>query len=368
MRMRRAKGIAIAVAACAALAAASIPASASGARWVIRGHGFGHGVGMSQYGAYGYAKHGSDYRSILRHYYRHTRIGTANDSIRVLLASGRSAVGFANARRACGKRLRRDRRYQFTDSGSEVTLRSARGRRLASCGRTGTAKGGRGIRVEGKGTYRGKLMAKASGGLLVVNKVGLDDYARGVIANEMPSSWPQSALRAQAVAARSYGMTAGGGRGFDVYDDTRSQVYGGKGSETTSTDRAVRETSHQVLRYHGEVITAFYFSTSGGRTESIQYAFPGSRPVAYLKGVKDPYDDTSPYHSWTVRLSQGEIESRLSGLFRGRLKKVKVTKTGDSPRIVQARVVGSRGSSRVSGPILQGRLNLMSTWARFHRR
>ena len=368
MHMTRAKGIAIAVAACAAIGAASIPASASAARWVVRGHGFGHGVGMSQYGAYGYAKHGRDYRSILGHYYRHTRIGKDKDSIKVLLASGRGSIGFSNARRACGKRLRKGRDYQFIDSGSGVTLRSAQGRRLASCGRKGTAKGGRGIRVDGKGTYRGKLTAKASGGLLVVNVVNLDDYAQGVIANEMPSSWPQDALRAQAVATRSYGIAAGGGRGFDVYDDTRSQVYGGKGSETSATNRAVHATSNEVLRHHKEVITAFFFSTSGGRTESIQYAFPGSRPVAYLKAVKDPYDDASPYHSWKKRFSQGEIESQLSGLFRGRLKKVKVTKTGDSPRIVAAKVVGSRGSSRVSGATLQGRLGLMSTWARFGRR
>ncbi len=368
MHTRRAKEFAIAVVACAALAAATIPASAFGARWVIRGHGFGHGVGMSQYGAYGYAKHGSNYSSILGHYYRHTRLGTASDSIKVMLASGRSSIGFSSARRACGKRLRADRSYRFADSGSTVTLRSARGRRLANCGRKGTAKGGRGIRVEGKGTYRGKLTAKASGGLLVVNRVGLDDYAQGVIANEMPSSWPQSALRAQAVATRSFGLASSAGRGFDVYDDTRSQVYGGKGSETSATNRAVHATSNEVLRYHREIVTAFFFSTSGGRTESIQYAFPGSRPVAYLRSVKDPYDDTSPYHSWRKRLSQREMESRLIGLYRGRLKKVKVTKTGDSPRIVQAKVVGSRGSSRVSGPTLQSRLDLMSTWARFDRR
>ena len=366
MRITRAKGIAIVVAACAALAAGALAASATGARWVIRGHGFGHGVGMSQYGAYGYAKHGRDYRSILKHYYRNTRIATANDSIKVLLASGRGSVGFSNARKACGKRLRSGRGYQFAESGSDVLLRSTRGRKLANCGRKGTARGGHGIRVEGKGTYRGKLVAKASGGLLVVNKVGLDDYAQGVIANEMPSSWPQHALRAQAVASRSYGLSSSGGRGFDVYDDTRSQVYGGKGSETSATNRAVRQTSRQILRYHKKVITAFFFSTSGGRTESIQYAFGGS-PVPYLKSVKDPYDDTSPYHSWKVRYSQGEMESRLSGLFRGRLKKVKVTKTGDSPRIVKAKVVGSRDSSRVSGSTLQGRLGLMSTWARFRR-
>ena len=366
MNGRQAKGFAIA-ATCVALAAAVLAASASAARWVIHGRGFGHGVGMSQYGAYGYAKHGRNYRSILGHYYRHTRIGKANGRVRVLLASGTGSVGFSKAHRACGKRLHKRRGYQFADSGSRVVLRSQRGRRLASCGRSGTAKGGNGIRVDGKGTYRGTLKAKETGGLLVVNKVGLDDYARGVIANEMSSSWPQDALRAQAVATRSYGLSSRAGKGYDVYDDTRSQVYDGKGTETRATDRAVRATSNQVLRYHQRAIMAFFFSTSGGRTESARYVF-GSRPIRYLKSVKDPFDRVSPFHKWRETHSQHEMESRLDGLFQGRLRKIKVTKTGDSPRIVKARVVGSRGSSRVSGSTLQGRLGMMSTWARFRRR
>ena len=357
----------MAAAVCAALAACALAASASAATWVIKGRGFGHGVGMSQYGAYGYAKHGTNYRSILKHYYRHTRIGTAGGSIRVLLASGVGSVGFSNARSACGKRLKKGRGYEFADAGSKVVLRSARGRKIGSCGKSGTAKGGNGIRVSGKGTYRGKLVAKEKGGLLVVNKVGLDDYARGVVGNEMSPSWPQDALRAQAVATRSYALSTSAGGGFDVYDDTRSQVYGGKGSETRATNRAVKSTSDEVVRYGKQIITAFFFSTSGGQTESVQYAF-GSSPVPYLKGVKDPYDGVSPYHRWKVRYSQREMESRLNGLFRGRLKRIKVTKTGASPRIVQAKVIGSRGSSRTSGSALQGRLDLMSTWARFRRR
>ena len=76
----------------------------------------------------------------------------------------------------------------------------------------------------------------------------------------------------------------------------------------------------------------------------------------------------SPDHTWTVRYSQDEIESRLSGLFSGRLRKIKVLKRGDSPRIVRARVVGSRGSTKPSGPALQALLGLKSTWARFHKR
>ena len=309
---------------------------AGAATWVIKGRGFGHGVGMSQYGAYGLARHGRGYRAILEHYYRHTQVGKASGHpIRVLLGSGSRSVGFTHARKACGKRLRSGHRYRFKRSGSGVTLRSSRGRRLARCGRGATAAGKGTVRIRGKGPYRGKLRVKASGGgLLVTNVVGIDGYAMGVVANEMPSSWSQAALRAQAVAARSFALAISGGGSFDVYDDTRSQVYGGKASETPPTNRACRHTQHQVVRYRGHVATTYYFSSSGGRTEAVQFGFPGATPVRYLKSVKDPYDRISPDHSWRVRYSQSEMQSRLSGLFAGRLRKVKVLKRGDSPRIV----------------------------------
>src|SRR4051794_16698052 len=100
MKTTRAKGIAVAVAVSGMLAASGLPATAAAAKWTIHGRGFGHGVGMSQYGAYGYAKHGRDYRSILKHYYRHTHLGTVDHgSIKVLLASGGGWAGFARRTR-----------------------------------------------------------------------------------------------------------------------------------------------------------------------------------------------------------------------------------------------------------------------------
>jgi stage II sporulation protein D len=364
---RTAIGLAAGILAAASLVWADGAAAAS---WVMKGRGFGHGVGMSQYGAYGLARHGRGYRAILEHYYRHTRVGKASGHpIRVLLSSGTSSVGFKQARKACGKRIRSRHRYRFKRSGSGVTLRGSAGRRLARCGRAATAVGKGTIRIRGKGSYRGKLRVKASGGgLLATNVIGLDGYAMGVVANEMPSSWSQAALRAQAVAARSFALAVGGGGSFDVYDDTRSQVYGGKGSETRSTNKACRHTKHQVVRYRKHVATTYYSSSSGGRTEAVQFGFPGATPVPYLKSVKDPYDRISPDHFWRVRYSQGEMESHLSGLFSGRLRRIKVLKRGDSPRIVRARVVGSRGSSKTTGPDLQARLGLKSTWIRFHKR
>ncbi len=344
------------------------PTGAEAATWAIEGHGFGHGVGMSQYGAYGLARHGHGYRSILGHYYTHTRVGRASGHpISVLLGSG--AVGFKRARKACGKSLHPGHGYVFERGRSGIILRSSGERKLAGCGHAATAMGKGTIRIRGKGTYRGKLRVKASGGgLSIINVVGVDGYAMGVVANEMPASWSQQALRAQAVAARSYALATSVGGSFDVYDDTRSQVYGGKGSETRSTNRACRHTKRQVVRYRKRIATTYFSSTSGGQTEAVQFAFPGASPIGYLKSVKDPYDRVSPYHSWKVRYSQGEIESRLDGLFSGKLRKIKVLKRGDSPRIVRARVVGSRRSSTTTGPSLEARLGLMSTWARFRKR
>jgi stage II sporulation protein D len=358
------------VACVVALAALASPGGASGAKWVVKGRGWGHGVGMSQYGAYGLARHGRGYRKILHHYYRHTRIGHAGGhTIKVLLGSGSDSVSFRKARKACGKRLRPRVGYRFKRSGSDVILRRAHRGQIANCGGTGTATGDGTIRIGDKGVYRGRLTAMASGGgLLVINAVGLEAYAKGVVPNEVPSSWPQAALRAQAVAARSYALATSGGGAFDVYDDTRSQVYGGKDSETKRTNKAAKRTRGLVVRYGNQVATTYFFSTSGGQTESVQYGFPGADPVGYLKSVPDPYDGASPYHRWKAHYSQSEIESRLSELFAGRLRKIRVLTRGDSPRIVSARVVGSQGSSKVSGPGLQGLLDLRSTWARFLKR
>jgi len=358
------------VLAMAAAAVAVVPAQADAAGWKIEGRGFGHGVGMSQYGAYGLAQHGKSYSQILRHYYTGVNVaGADTKSVRVLIATGLSSVRFGDATKACGKDINRNETYSFRLDSGNVTLRRPNGSKLAGCGKEGSARGGGSVRFDGVGNYRGDLRARNVGGsLYAINKVSLEGYAQGVIANESPASWPQNALRAQAVAARSYALaTRVGGDGYDLYDDVRSQVYGGKGSETRTTNKAVRRTKREVIKNDGHVVAAYFFSTSGGRTENSEFGFAGGSPRPYLKAVNDPHDDTSPHHRWTVRYSQGEMESKLSGLFGGNLKKINVLKTGRSPRIVEARVVGSSNSSTVSGDTLRFRLGLRSTWARFKK-
>ena len=349
------------------IAAALLAATAAEGSWTIKGRGFGHGVGLSQYGAYGFAKHGRSYKRILGHYFTQTRVAkTGGQQVRVLLGSGGGSVAFSGAEHACGRRIEQNRRYTLAVGDGGVVLRAG-DRRLERCGKEG--KAGSGLRIGGFGRYRGAVVARNDGGsLMVINQLALEAYVKGVVPNEVPSSWPKQALRAQAVVARSYGVATSRGGAFDHYADTRSQVYEGRSSETSATNAAVAKTGREVVKYRGEAAVTYYFSTSGGQTENSEFGFSGGSKVPYLKSVDDPFDDVSPVHKWSQRLSDERIESELSGLFEGRLKRIEVLERGRSPRIVRARVVGSRASTAVSGDTLRARLELRSTWARFKHR
>jgi SpoIID/LytB domain protein len=286
----------IALAALASCALSSAPertyaasASSSGAqKLVITGAGDGHGVGMSQDGALGYAEHGWSYTAILAHYYQGTSIGQvpSNTVVKMLL--------------------------------------------------------------------HGK-----------VESLPLETYVRGVVAAEVSAGWPMAALQAQAVASRTYAITAhAGGTKFDVYPDTRSQVYLGKAAETPRTNQAVESTAGQVVTYAGQPAITYFFASSGGHTESVQDAFSGSPPEPWLVGVADPYD-AGPLHSWKLTMSFASAAAHLKGLVQGAFKGIEVLRRGSSPRIVSAYVLGSKGRMLASGPTLAARLGLYDTWAYF---
>jgi stage II sporulation protein D len=348
------------------------PARAS-VKWVVHGRGFGHGVGVSQYGAYGYAVHGKDYRFILAHYYTGTTIGQLSGPhvVRVLLDISPGDVGFSGATSACGRSLDPARDYEAHRDGKGVKLRNSAGAPLANCGRMLRAAGEGRISIAGLGAYRGALevVATASdvGSLNAINALALEQYVKGVVPNESPPSWPQAELRAQAVESRSFALSAGvGGNGFDLYDDTRSQVYEGLESETAATNAAVAATHDQVVMYGGKVAETFFSACSGGYTESVQNVFFGS-PVPYLVGVPDPYDYYCPLHDWTLRFSGPEISAKLGAYLNGSLRKVVVTQRGASPRIVWAKLYGSGGVTNVRGDQLQSALGAYSSWMSFEK-
>jgi stage II sporulation protein D len=268
-------------------------ASAGASTLVITGAGNGHGVGMSQDGAYGYAKHGWSSQAILAHYYTGTSIGQAPAGaiVRVLIGA-------------------------------------------------------------------------------TVHKVPLERYVRGVVSAEVPSEWPLAALEAQAIASRTYALTAHAGdrskigQRFDVYSDTRSQVYRGVAAETAQTNAAVAATAGQIVTYAGRPAITYFFADSGGMTEDVQNAWPGSEPQPWLRGVLDPYD-TEAQSRWKLNMSFTTAAARLQGLVKGSFRGIEVLRRGHSPRILAAAILGTAGNTQVGGPELAARLGLRDTWAYF---
>jgi stage II sporulation protein D len=368
---RRHIPLALALLAALACACGALAASARAqVSWVVHGHGFGHGVGLSAYGAYGYALHGKGYKFILGHYYRGTSLGTVEGAhvVRVLLETASGDVTFGEATGACGVKLEPTRSYEAQRFGGTIVLRTSGGKPLKRCGPKLRAAGGAGTIDIGGAPYRGALEVVPAGAseLNVVNALSLEAYVKGVIPNESPPSWPMAELKAQAIISRSFALTGTvEGEGYDLYSDTRSQVYKGLESEYTTSDEAAEQTKGQVLMYEGQVAETLFSACSGGKTESSENVFGGAIP--YLVGVPDPYDDLCPLHDWTLNFSGPEISAKLSGLLDGRLKKVVIAKTGYSPRIIEAKLYGTGGVTTATGEQLEIALGGYSTWMTFQK-
>jgi SpoIID/LytB domain protein len=180
-------------------------------------------------------------------------------------------------------------------------------------------KPGTTLMVEGLGSFHGAIEARRDGsGVTIVNELDLDSYVGGV--REVPGMWPIEALKAQAVAARTYAMwekQRGYWRryGFDVCGTTSCQVYEGAEAEAGERGRrwvsAVRATKAQILMYQGEPILARYHSSSGGVTLPNEVVYPTSGPRPYLRSVQDPFDRVSPLYRWEAKFSRGDLERIL---------------------------------------------------------
>src|SRR3954449_1163637 len=250
----------------------------------IDGHGWGHGVGMSQYGAMGYAaQEHRDFRWILGHYYTGTTVRAVNTGrVRVRLKDARAQriQGATLLRGADGKKVRvkSTRTYRFTPwKGQLRVIALANNKTVAHL--TAPVRASGTLKLLGKaengvnnGGYRGALDLSLDGtNVLAVNDLALEDYLLGVVAGEMPASWPAQALAVQAVAARSYALKHLAASGaFDVYADTRSQVYGGITGEAAAASAAVRATRGLAVMAGDAVAETLFHSSSGGRTAAVQ--------------------------------------------------------------------------------------------------
>ncbi|HEY3334139.1 MAG TPA: SpoIID/LytB domain-containing protein [Candidatus Limnocylindrales bacterium] len=370
------------------------------------GRGYGHGVGMNQYGARGRAQAGQTAAQILSAYFKGSSPATVSPTrnTRVLLMAGYPAAstaplvvrgrvtpwtidGIATTFPAnASLNLWRTRQsidgvttttwhVRVIASDATVLYDGLKSNQLVIRGATGRSRLQLVSKPSSYDTYRGvlKLFLGASS-LNVVNHVPLDLYLRGVVPVEMSSGWPTEALKAQTIAARSYAVrrlhpTSGS---YDLYDDTRSQVYRGSEAETTTTNTLIAAFPGQIITYGGAVVNAFFFSTGGGATENNEYVFVSSSggvgtAVPYLRGIPDrradgtAFDAAAPVYAWQ---SSTLTRSQLSTVFRhdtrtsvGDLTKLDLRKRGVSGRLYRVTLYGSAGSKTVSADVFRSVYN-----------
>jgi stage II sporulation protein D len=346
----------------AAHARVDAKAAAGAATFIVTGHGWGHGVGMSQYGAYGYAQKGVGYEKIVLHYFPGTELGQAPVSkVRVLLTSG---VGTLPIGSASDFRVKDATGAVHDVTAGKYTLTPALKLKVDGSA-TARALPGPLLFQPGssplqlKHLYRGSMQVDVvSGKLRAINFVGLEQYLYGVVPSEMPFSWAPEALKAQAVVARSYALATRRTGAFDLYPDTRSQVYLGVEHEKPSTTAAVDATAGQVVLYQGQVAKTFFFSTSGGRTASAEDVW--GEAVPYLVSVPDPYDSISPHHTWgPVAFTGTTLAKKLK--MKGRVVDIQ-SELNSSGRVKTLTIVGSQATVEMPGTSVRQRLGVQSTW------
>jgi|GEM_PF-4620543 len=330
------------------------------------GGGTDHGVGLSQYGAKKLALDGFSHQAILKYYYQGTDISgfnTKDTLIRVLLSSppdpgriyGRAGnwkiEGLTPSIEPNGWAEIRDKFiYIFSPSGTQIQIISNPGiiRFVPDSDFVLFEIGSKPM----FNLYRGTLIVtRASSGLEIINELPLEEYLYGVVPAEVSCLWPEAALKAQAIAARSYAFTHLRPESFwDVDDTTRYQVYLGYNHEAQSTNKAVDETKGQMVTFNGKIIVAYFFSSSGGWTENNENVW-GGEPLPYLRGVASP-NEPSPYASWQTTILAPTLKSILESLFSqdiGEPETIQIIKRGVSGRVMLVKITGNKGEIVLAG-------------------
>lgn len=358
----------------------------SAARVVITGHGYGHGHGMSQYGAEGAARRGLTHRRILDFYYPGTARGTSRGRVSVLisadttddlevLARPRLSVRDTAGGAAIALPVNGASRWRLTvapNGRDRVSYKTNRWRLWRELRGRGEFYAGGGaitlVTPGGQRPYRGRLRSAAprpgSTARDTVNHLPLDRYLQGVVPLEIPASWSREAVRAQAVAARtyaSYERRNPKAAHYQLCDTTSCQVYGGVAAEHPASNAAVGATAGMILTYDGLPAFTQFSSSSGG--------FTSAGSVPYLAAVKDPYDGWAgnPVHTWSMRITDQAFERAWPRI--GNLTRLRVTRRDGNGewggRIAAITLTGSTGSVVVSGDTLRSALGLRSTWMTF---
>ena len=356
-------------------------------KYRLSGHGWGHGIGMSQHGAQGAALAGLSHEEILGFYYPGTDLGAAGGRIRVLLSADTTPdVVVETAPRLRVRDLGAKVTRVLPDNGASRwrLVPNAQNRTRVEFLKAGTW---RAWRPKGPGTLQGDGQFRARGPLRLVtpsgthpyrgvlrsatpapgssdrdtvNVVSLEAFVKGVVPREMPVSWEAEAVQSQAVAARTYAVTdrkRNKKRHFHTCDTISCQVYGGKGDEHRLGNAAVKATSRQIVTYQGAPALTQFSSSSGGWTAN------GSAP--YLVAHKDPYDDWAgnDNHDWSTSLTAARIQQVYPAV--GKLRRIRVTSREGQGRITTLVLEGSRGKRTLSGPEFRFAFGLKSAWVTF---
>jgi len=219
---------------------------------------------------------------------------------------------------------------------------------------------GRGIWV-GQKRFSGKLnLFVLDSEILVVNVLGIEKYLSSVVGSEMPTKWPIEALKAQAIASRTYALKQKGNNLFDIDSTQKNQVYNGLESRTYKTIRAVKSTRSLVLTYKNKLINALFHSSSGGMTENSQDVWKNKYP--YLSSVKD-FDKNNPKFRWQKKISSNELTNLFPKL--GGLRDIEILDITSTGRVKNVKLIGAYSSDQISGVVLRKRLGLNSNFVRF---
>ena len=351
-----------------------VPVDATTAAFRITGHGYGHGHGLSQYGAKGAAAQGLGWAEIVGFYYPGTQVDKARGPIRVLLTAATKRGVSVEAR----SRLRLDRvgakksyrldrlrpgatRWKLMPRGSRSVLTYQAGggwKRLASFEGTGEFTAGNRpttLRLPGgaTATYRGALRLVDG---TTVNVLPLERYLRGVVAREVPATWPAAAVQAQSVAARTYAAyeRADASGSYDLCDTTACQVYGGVVAEHPAANEAIRATRNRVVTYAGAPAFTQFSSSNGGHSSA------GSMP--YLVAQPDPYEASSgnPNATWSTTVTRGDVQEQWPQV--GRLTRITLARDAQGNRVTSMVLTGEGGSVTITGDDFRSGLGLRSDW------
>lgn len=223
------------------------------------------------------------------------------------------------------------------------------------------------IEINGK-KYRGNVEIRrfSDSDMTVINHLSMQEYLYGVVPREIGGNSPIEAVKAQAIVARTYATKNYGRRegwGFDLYPTVDDQAYGGYEWENANSNQAVDETDGQVVVYDGELIGGYYFSTSGGYTESSENVWGGK--LEYLRAVPDYYEpEVDGNTTWEVEYTAQEIKEKLEakGIHIGEILEIEPVEYTEAGRVLELKVIGTEEEVTLTKSKTREYLGLKSQW------